>query len=295
MAIVTWGIAAALALATGIALYLLITTGTALFIRWRQNRRRHSLASFIAATTRAETEGEPEATWQPDGKILTLLGVDVLTALYAGAHGGILVSIGLLISGAVTVLYSRKRAQMAQYAQLTDQVAELLNEYYSRWLLNASPFGVLEDIGEHITFGQPLDGIIRRVLSRYRLGEPDALAPLRGTDPYLQQFGYILAQTTRSGNRVTADAINEVLQRLRMRHKLQKRVATVTALTRGEEMFLLVANTTAIALALALPLLREFYTSSLLRQLVLAAAIVIITAGGIYFDFEIESLKEKAL
>jgi len=227
--------------------------------------------------------------------LLSLLGADALAALYIGYRGGILVSVGLLISGTAIVLYSRKRSEMAQQAQLTDQVEELLSEYYSRWLLNASPFGVLEDIAEHVTFGQPLDSILQRTLTRYRLGEPDALASLRGTDPYLQQFGYILAQTARAGNRVTADAINEVSKRLRMRHRLQKRVETVTAMTRGEEMFLLVANATAVATAIFLPALQEFYTGSVVRQIMLTLALVVVTGGGIYFDHEIESLKEKAL
>lgn len=290
-----WIIATTLGIAAGIGVYLPVSATGDFLRRWWQQRQQRSLASFIAGTTQAEIVTDTPELWVPGKTLLTILVGEALVAIYISWHGGILIGIGLLVSGVFTLLYSRKRNALERQAQLTNQVEELLSEYYSRWLLNASPFGILEDIAADISFGQPLDNILQQVLSRYRLGEPDALAPLRGTDPYLQQFGYILAQTARAGNQVTGEAVNEVSKRLQMRHRLQKRVGTVTAMTRGEELFLLVANATAVVVAIALPLLREFYTSSLVRQLVLALAIVIVTVGGVYFDHEIETLKEKAL
>lgn len=298
MVILTWLAAISISISLGLLIYLMISSAGEFIVRWRDQRRSNSFASVVENMTRSQTlqAEEPETILRNIPKVFyPVIALAVAIALWIGIRGGIIVSvtiIGILIGN---IIYLGKRDKLEKQAELTQQVESLIAEYYSRWLLNASPFGILEDIAEHTRLDDPIRGIVEQVLTRYRLGEADPLAPFRLSDSYLQQFAYILAQTARANNQSTAAALSEILRSLRLRKKLQKRVNTVTAMVRGEENFLIVANLTAFAAAIFVPLLREYYLLSLTRQMILALSLLMISGGGIYFDREIESLKEKAL
>ncbi len=295
MSFVTWFTAIGIAVSVGITLYLILSGGAEVALRLWRNRRQKRFASYITRETRAEeTEDEAPRVFIPRQAYPALIALLAL-AIWLTWQGGVVIAIALIVVSVGVAAYLQRRQGMGERSDLTDQVEMFIAEYHSRWLLNPSPFGVLEDTVGELDIKPPLSTALRQALDRYRLGEAAALLPIKALDPYLDQFGYILEQTNRAGNEVISEAFSELLRSLRLRRKLKKRVQTVMAMVRGEEVFLVVANIAAAGLALAVPLLREFYLSTTGRQLLMALAMIVVTAGGVYFDYEILALKEKAL
>jgi hypothetical protein len=67
------------------------------------------------------------------------------------------------------------------------------------------------------------------------------------------------------------------------------------ALLKGTVRFLQAANLTAIMASVALPMWRDFFTSTLQRRGKFLAATLFLTLASLYFDQEIGMQEEKAL
>ena len=94
---------------------------------------------------------------------------------------------------------------------------------------------------------------------------------------------------------VVVDEVQRIEDDLKERDRLAGQARASLALIKGTVKFLQAANLAAVAAAIALPMWRDFFTSTLQRRGTFLAATAFMVLASLYFDQEIGLQEEKAL
>lgn len=290
---IVWVFAATLAAGAGVAIHLALTELLILARRY-SGRKRLRLAG--APPVRKEATPLPSHV---KGRWVAYLplaaSVVAASSLFASAPlmGAYLVGAGYLLA---RYLQAKGRGRGAR--EIDERVKELVTDFRSRYQLKPSVFGTLEEVVEGLE--EPLRGLIEQAVKSYYVtgSAREAFANLRkssGHHPYLCQFIFIVERGDKATSEAVQEALSDLEERMEERHRLRGRSRIALALLRGEARFLQGANLAAIGAATFVPVLREFYMSTLARQGIFMAAVSAVLATSIYFDQEVRMLEERIL
>ena len=264
--------------------------------RWRRGLRgRRALDNFFAGERFGEDDDERSGS---GGVLDALTWLPGLAALVLAVWmRDVLLSPYLVALGAGLTWFIRARKARKVQSAMSDQVRALVVLFRSRFAVGQSPFAVLTEIEGDLPSGVVRDAA-RRVTNIYgSSGRVDrALAPLRElNNPYLARLTMVL----ETGGTASADAVTAEVRRIEADIKTRDRLAgqakASLALLKGTTRFLQAVNVAAIAVAVALPAWRDFFTSTLQRRGTFLAATLFVALASFYFDQEIGMQEEKVL
>jgi len=221
----------------------------------------------------------------PAGVILAILAGDWLLSPY-------LVAVGL----GLTFFFRTKQGRKEQ-AVLTDQIKSLVLLFRSRYAVGESPFAVLAQVLDDLPKGR-IGETVRRTVDTYhaRGDTEEALAVMRRVrNPYLSRLAMILAASNSAQTEVILTELKGLETDLKSRDRLAGQAKATLALLNGTVSFLQVANLTAVAASVALPLWHDFFTSTLQRRGTFLAATVFLLVASLFFDQEISLQEDKVL
>ena len=290
---IVWSFAVTLAVGTGLAIHLALTELLTLARRYAGRKRMRLVSGPTVGKKALPSPSDVKGRWVA----YLPLGASLLAAssLFAWAPllGAYLVGAGFALSR-----YLQPRGRRTTEKRIDKQVKELVSEFRSRYQVKPSVFGTLEVVVEGLE--EPLRGLIDEAVKRYYVtGSPrQAFLILRSSSdhhPYLCQFIFILERADKATSEALQEALRDLEERMEQRHRLRGRSRIALALLRGEARFLQGANVAAIGAATFVPVLREFYTSTVARQGIFMAAVSAVLATSIYFDQEVRMLEERVL
>lgn len=297
---IVWSFAATLAVGTGLAIHLALTGLLALARRYAGRKRMRPVSGPTVGKKALPSSSDVKERWVA----YLPLGASLLAASslfpWAPILGAYLVGAGFALSRYLLPRdpFGKPRGRRTTEKRIDEQVKELVSEFRSRYQVKPSVFGTLEEVAEGLE--EPLRGLIdEAVKSYYVTGSPrQAFLILRSSSdhhPYLCQFIFILERSDKATSEALQEALRDLEERMEQRHRLRGRSRIALALLRGEARFLQGANVAAIGAAAFVPVLREFYTSTVARQGIFMAAVSAVLATSIYFDQEVRMLEERVL
>ncbi|MBU0493652.1 MAG: hypothetical protein KKA73_29300 [Chloroflexi bacterium] len=198
--------------------------------------------------------------------------------------------------GIVIALYWTRRAGQARRGLWTTQVERLVTLARAHYLREPSARVVLCEAVAAIE--GPVRQVVEQALRRADLstvGVGQALvteAQVLG-EPGLTQLALILAQDARPVD--VNRALDELEGRLHQQRRLRGKVRTALALQQGTVRVLQGANAFGVVFCVLMPLWRDFYESSLDRQVMFMLVTVVMALASAYFDQQILALQEQAL
>lgn len=219
------------------------------------------------------------------GILLAILVRDWLLSLY-------LVTLGLSL-----IWLMRSRQGRKEQAKLTDQVKMLVVLFRSHFAVGGSPFSVLSEVEPELPAGR-LRAAARRTVDIYHTTGKvkEALNAMRKLDnPYLARLVMVMEAASVSSTEVVLDELKRLEGDLKARDRLRAQAKASLALLKGTTRFLQVANLTAVAISVVLPVWRDFFTSTLQRRGTFLAATLFMLMASLYFDQEIGLQEEKVL
>lgn len=290
---IVWAFAATLAAGTGLAIHLAMTEILTLANRYRGRRCLRLVRPPVLSRETIPSPSDVKGRWV----VYLPLAASVVAAssLFISAP---LMSAYLVGAGYLLVRYLQARGRKRRAREIDDQVKELVTDFRSRYQLKPSVFGTLEEVVERLE--EPLKGLIDQAVKRYYVtgSAREAFLTLRSSSdhhPYLCQFVFILERADKASREALQEALSDLEERMEQRHRLRGRTKTALALLMGEARFLQWANVAAIGAATFVPVLREFYVSTMARQGIFIAAVSAVLAASIYFDQEVRMLEERVL
>jgi len=221
----------------------------------------------------------------PTGVILAILVSDWLLSPYLVAVG-----IGL-------AFFSRSKRDRREQSLLTNQVKDLVLLFRSRYSVGESPFAVLHDVLPDLPEGR-IRTVVERTVDIYRArGDVnEALTAMREVrNPFLSRLVMLLDASGSAETETILDELKGLEEDLKARDRLAGQAKATLALLKGTVSFLQVANLTAIVASVALPLWRDFFTSSLQRRGTFLAATMFLLVASLFFDQEISLQEDKVL
>ena len=284
--------------AGSIAAWLLLALGD-LAVRIRQFYRpqwRNALETFFA-TDKGDAKDADEAG--SAGKILDALTYlpGLFAVILAVLVRDALLSPYLAILGAGLTWFFQARKTRKTQAAISTQVRSLVVLFRSRYAVGESPFSVLAEIQEDLPRG-PVAIAVRRAVNAYGSSGSvtKALDSLRDlNNPYLARLAMVLETSGSASTEAVADEVRRIEDDLKERARLAGQARASLALIKGTVKFLQAANLAAIVAAVALPMWRDFFTSTLQRRGTFLAATAFMVLASLYFDQEIGLQEEKAL
>ena len=292
--VVGLGVAALIALGAFLLLQLfleeILDLARVLYRRLQPRRRR--LLSLVQAQGQGTTRGV--SSLRPKLKPTT-----VAFAL-AGLVGAIvardvLISPYLILLGLGAAWAGAKQAVSQTAGRLADETGELVRAFRGIYVVSGSLYGSLKEAMDVLPEGA-LRAAVEQVVARHRAGDADPLHPLRSLpDPSLRRFVRVLALIGQSDTQAIRQALQRLERQIAARKQLRNRVQVVLALMVGTLRILQGANLGAAAIAVTVPLWRDFFTATWSHR-----AIFILATGGFalalaYFQAEKKSLQEQAL
>ena len=217
------------------------------------------------------------------GLVAAIVARDVLISPYL-----ILLGLGAAWAGA-------KQTASQPAGRLADETGELVRAFRGIYVVSGSLYGSLKEAMDVLLEGA-LRAAVEQVVARHRAGDADPLHPLRSLpDPSLRRFVRVLALIGQSDTRAIREALQRLERQIAARKQLRNRVQVVLALMVGTLRILQGANLGAAAIAVTVPLWRDFFTATWSHR-----AIFILATGGFalasaYFQAEKKSLQEQAL
>jgi len=256
-------------------------------------RPRISLQAFVRQQQeeRAEVQGE-----RRPAAVLSWIPLPAGIALAVGARDWLL-SPYLAVVGAGLAYYMASRRSRKEQGALTEQVKSLVLLFRSRYAIGESPFAVLVDVLDDMPDGR-VKGIVRRAVDSYHAtGDGgEALALMRRVhNHYLSRLVMILEASGSAETDVILVELKELEDDLKNRDRLAGQARATLALLRGTVSFLQVANLTAVAASVALPLWHDFFTSALQRRGTFLAATMFLLVASLFFDQEIALQEDRVL
>jgi hypothetical protein len=194
-------------------------------------------------------------------------------------------------------LLLRSQQGRKEQAATTNQVKSLVLLFRSRFSVGESPFAVLADVLPDLPDGQ-VKTVVHRTVDTYRArGDTDeALAVMRQLrNPYLSRLVMILDASGSAETEIILTELRDLEGDLKSRDRLAGQAKATLALLKGTVSFLQVANLTAVVASVALPIWRDFFTSTLQRQGTFLAATLFLLIASIFFDQEIALQEDKVL
>jgi hypothetical protein len=281
-----------------IATWLLLALGD-LAVRIRQFYRpqwRNALETFFADDKGDAKDADKAGS---AGKILDALTYlpGLFAVALAVAMRDVLLSPYLVLLGVGLTFFLRARRARRTQSAITGQVKALIVLFRSRYAVGASPFSVLVEIQDDLPTGA-VAVAVRRATNIYQTNGsvPEALAPLRELkNPYLARLAMVLETSGSASTEVVVDEVRRIEDDLKERDRLAGQARASLALIKGTVKFLQATNLTAVVVAVALPMWRDFFTSTLQRRGTFLAATMFLALASIYFDQEIGLQEEKAL
>ncbi len=290
---IVWAFAATLAVGTGLVIHLALTELLTLARRYAGRKRMRLVSLPTLGKTALPSPSDVKGRWV--AYLPLAASLVAASSLFASAPliGAYLVGAGYLLARYLRAGRTKEGAR-----EIDEQVKELVSEFRSRYQLKPSVFGILEEVVEGLE--EPLKGLIEQAVKRYYVtgSAREAFHTLRessGHHPYLCQFAFMLERADKATSEALQEALSDLEERMEQRHRLRGRSKIALALLRGEARFLQGANVAAIGAATFVPVLREFYTSTLARQGIFVAAVSAVLAASIYFDQEVRMLEERIL
>ncbi len=252
-----------------------------------------------ALETFFDRDGADEKRADSAGTLLNLL--PFLPALggvvLAVAVRDVLLSPYLALLGAGLTWFLRQQRTRKTQAAITNQVKALVVLFRSRFAVGESPFSVLVEIEDDLPKGA-VAAAVRQAVNTYQTSGSveKALASLRGLhNPYLARLAMVLETSGSASTEAISDEVKRIEADLKARDRLAGQARASLALLKGTVRFLQAANLAAIVASVALPLWRDFFTSTLQRRGTFLAATLFLTLASLYFDQEIGMQEEKAL
>ncbi|MBN1937188.1 MAG: hypothetical protein JW934_21190 [Anaerolineae bacterium] len=252
-----------------------------------------ALQTFFERDEPDEEQTNPAGTWLNLLPILPALGGLILGVTVRDA----LLSPYLVFVGLGLTWFWRVRKTRKAQAAITAQVKALVVLFRSRFAVGESPFAVLAEIEGDLPPGV-VGTAVRRAVNIYgSSGRVDkALTPLRDmNNPYLARLILVLETGGSSGAAAIAGEVKRIENDLKERDRLGGQARASLALLKGTTRFLQAANLAVIAISVALPLWRDFFTSTLQRRGTFLAATLFVLLASFYFDQESGMQEEKAL
>lgn len=277
--------------------WLLLVAGN-LAVRVRQLYRPRWRSALETFFDRDEMDGQ-ERRGDSTSTFLDLLP-------FVPALGGVILAVGmrdallspyLVLLGTGLTWFLRSRRTRKTQAAITNQVKALVVLFRSRFAVGESPFSVLVEIEDDLPKGT-VAAAIRQAVNTYQTSGSveKALAPLRGLhNPYLARLAMVLETSGSASTEAIVAEVAHIEDDLKERDRLAGQARASLALLKGTVRFLQTANLAAIVASVALPLWRDFFTSTLQRRGTFLAATLFLTLASLYFDQEIGLQEEKAL
>jgi len=258
-------------------------------------RWRNVLQTFFA--------DEPVYQSRPSGKAVSraleaLVFLPGLTGIIVAAlMRDILLSPYLALLGIGLSWYLRLRRTRKVQSSLTAQTRDLVVLFRSRFAVGESPFSVLSEIQGDLPPGAVRDAVGQAVNTYQSSGSVDkALTPLRGmNNAHLARLGMILEASSTASTEAVVDEVKHIEDDLKARDRLAGQARASLALLKGTVRFLQSVNGAAILATVALPMWRDFFTSTLQRRGTFLAATLFVLLASMYFDQEIGMQEEKTL
>lgn len=290
---IVWAFAATLAAGTGIAIHLALSELLTLARRYAGGRRLRLVGGPAVNKEAIPSPSDVKRRWVTYLPLAASVVAGGSIFASAPLMGSYLVGAGYLLT-----LYLQGRGRSVRVRKIDDQVKELVTDFQSRYQLRPSVFGTLEEVVERLE--EPLRGLIEQAVKRYYVtgSVREAFLTLRSSSdhhPYLCQFIFIVERADKASREALQEALSDLEERMEQRHRLRGRTRIALALLMGEARFLQGANVAAIGAATFVPVLREFYVSTMARQGIFIAAVSAVLAASIYFDQEVRMLEERVL
>ena len=258
-------------------------------------RWRSALEMFFARDEAGERERKPDSAGTflgPLPFLPALSGIILAVAMRDPLLSPYLVFLGT----GLTYLFRKRRTRKSQ-AAITNQVKALVVLFRSRFAVGESSFSVLVEIEDDLPKGA-VARVVRQAVNAYQTSASveKALAPLRGLhNPYLARLAMVLETSGSASTEAIIDEVEHIEDDLKERNRLAGQARASLALLKGTVRFLQAANLAAVAAAVALPMWRDFFTSTLQRRGTFLAATAFLVLASLYFDQEIGLQEEKAL
>lgn len=207
-----------------------------------------------------------------------------------------IISVYILIVGALTTLYMAGKAGLSERILLDKQVTELARAFRSIHQLKPSVFSTLEDSAKKVD--DPLRFHVSRAVQTFFVtGQPNrAFEELRSRidNPYLDQFLYILDRAETSRREEILKTLSRLITRLERVEELRSETEVNLAVITGQTLFIQVISLLIIA-GIAVTPLRNAYISSVRAQVlfVVLATVGVLTSWVI--DRKAAELKERVL
>ncbi len=207
-----------------------------------------------------------------------------------------LISVYVLVIGALATLYFFNRSKVNERAQMDRQVSQLILAFRSIYKIRPAVFSALEEA--HKKVDEPLAGhVALAVQTFYVTAAPDrAYAELRGRvdNPYLNQFLYILERSETARREAVMESLDRLMERCQRHAQLRdKSEVELTAIT-GQTRFIQIISL-IIIFFIAATSLREAYTESLGAQVLFVGLATVAVATSWYIDRRTVALKERIL
>lgn len=207
-----------------------------------------------------------------------------------------LISLYILGVGILTSLYLVERARVGERAELNRQVGQLVRAFHSIYKLKPSVFSALEEARKKVD--EPLQShVALAVQAFYISASPDrAYNELRRrvSNPYLEQFLYILERTETASREAVLRALEGLIERLQRHEELRIQSEVNLAVITGQTLFIQIISL-IIVFFIAFTGLREAYTRSIPAQLFFIAVATLGVITSYYIDRRTISLKERIL
>lgn len=208
-----------------------------------------------------------------------------------------IISIYVLIIGALTMLYQANKAGLSERILLDEQVTDLVRAFHSIHQLKPSVFSALEDAAQKID--DPLRfHVMRAVQTFFVTGQPQrAFDELhtRVENPYLDQFLYILDRAETSRREEVLKTLNRLITRLERVEELRSETEVNLAVISGQTLFIQIVSLLIIAVIALVPPLRKAYVNSVTAQLIFVVLATIGVLTSWVIDRKTAELKERVL
>ena len=212
-------------------------------------------------------------------------------------HDGILVSVYVAGLGFWVSLYMSRRSRRFERAMMDKEVASLVEAFRSIYRIKPAVFSALEE-ARHKT-EEPLRSQVSAAVEAYyaTASASKAFAGLRKrvSNPYLDQFIYILQRSEATNREDLLNALGELIERLRRREGLRRKTKTnltmITLQTRG----ILLVTVGIVLLVALLPGLRQTWTGSIGGQLLFVLLVTVAAYTASRIDARVVALQERVL
>jgi Flp pilus assembly protein TadB len=261
----------------------------------RLQPRRRRLLNQLLHPAQAQEASQETSSFRPSMKPAVVIFA-IAGLVGAVLARDILISPYLIVLGLGATWANLKQVEAQTSGRLADETGELVRAFRGIYAVSGSLYGSLEEAERVLPPEGDLRAAVKRVIARYGAGDDNPLRPLKSLpDPSLRRFVRVLALIGQSDTQAIREALQRLEKQISARKKLRNRVQVVLALMTGTLRILQGANLGAAAIAVTIPLWRDFFTATWGHR----ATFILATAGfalaSAYFQTEKNALQEQAL